>query len=69
MSGSNRFSPIRIGRIIFDHRVVMAPLTRLRTNTHGDVTVEHYGQREGVSTMVYQAPLLIDVTHFRYLDI
>lgn len=60
MFGSNRFSPIRIGRIILDHRVVMAPLMRLRANTHGDVTVEHYRQREDVSTMVYQAPLLID---------
>ena len=56
MSGPNLFSPIQIGRITLDHRVVMAPLTRHRANkahVHGDLAVEYYGQRASVSIMVY----------------
>lgn len=43
------FSPIRLGAIDLAHRVVMAPLTRLRSEQPGDVPgplmVEYYGQR------------------------
>lgn len=62
MAGENLFSPIQIGRITLDHRVVMAPLSRYRANkahVHGDLAVEYYGQRAGVSKMVYQAPCLL----------
>jgi N-ethylmaleimide reductase len=31
------FSPLELGEIRLDHRVIMAPLTRLRADPDGDV--------------------------------
>jgi NADPH2 dehydrogenase len=48
MSSSKLFSPIRIGRLDLAHRVVLAPLTRVRANSahvHSDLAVTYYGQR------------------------
>lgn len=45
---SKLFSPIAIGPYSLDHRVVLAPLTRMRTETGdvpGDLMVEYYSQR------------------------
>ncbi len=45
------FQPIRVGNITLGHRVVFAPLTRLRANKHGvhaDMGVEYYTQRASV---------------------
>src|ERR1700743_936624 len=43
------FSPVQIGAIHLDHRVVMAPLTRSRSvqpgNIPGDLMLEYYSQR------------------------
>ncbi|PVF97963.1 putative NADPH2 dehydrogenase chain OYE2 [Serendipita vermifera] len=42
------FSPIRVGRLDLAHRVILAPLTRLRADSahiHGDLAVTYYGQR------------------------
>jgi N-ethylmaleimide reductase len=42
------FSPITVGALQLSHRVVMAPMTRMRSNpddTVSDIMVEHYGQR------------------------
>ena len=48
---SQLFQPIRVGDVTLAHRVVLAPLTRLRANTrgvHGDLAVEYYAQRGSV---------------------
>src|SRR5271168_5189398 len=56
MSESNRttdnrklFSPVQIGPTTLQHRVVMAPLTRSRSEQPGDIpgklTLEYYSQR------------------------
>jgi N-ethylmaleimide reductase len=45
---ANLFSPLKIGAVSLSHRVVMAPLTRLRTEKHGapgNLMVEYYKQR------------------------
>ncbi|KZV68720.1 FMN-linked oxidoreductase [Peniophora sp. CONT] len=42
------FSPIKVGNMPLQHRVVLAPLTRFRAddnNAHTDLAVEHYSQR------------------------
>jgi len=42
------FSPVKIGELSLKHRVVMAPLTRLRSNpddSPSDIMIEHYSQR------------------------
>ncbi|KAH9854306.1 NADH:flavin oxidoreductase/NADH oxidase [Lenzites betulinus] len=45
------FQPVQVGDITLDHRVVLAPLTRLRANdkhVHGDIAVQYYEQRASV---------------------
>ncbi|KAJ4482333.1 NADH:flavin oxidoreductase/NADH oxidase [Lentinula aciculospora] len=45
---SNLFSPIKVGTMQLNHRVVMAPMTRLRTSNASavlKVTKEYYSQR------------------------
>lgn len=45
------FQPIQVGDITLGHRVVFAPLTRLRANKHGvhaDIGTEYYTQRASV---------------------
>ncbi len=46
---TNLFAPLRVGSLELSHRVVMAPLTRLRSTQPGDVpnamNARYYGQR------------------------
>jgi 2,4-dienoyl-CoA reductase-like NADH-dependent reductase (Old Yellow Enzyme family) len=49
------FSPIDFGHLHLDNRVVMAPLTRVRSGAHGvpgDLVVEHYAQRASVGLII-----------------
>ena len=42
------FQPMKVGQLELKHRVVMAPLTRVRADaqhTHTDLAVEYYAQR------------------------
>jgi N-ethylmaleimide reductase len=46
---SKLFSPVRIGAIDLSHRLVLAPMTRMRAtlpgNVPGDLMTKYYGQR------------------------
>ena len=47
-ASSKLFEPLALGNLSLSHRVVLAPLTRLRANkahVHGDLAVEYYSQR------------------------
>ena len=49
------FTPVRLGDLELANRVVMAPLTRLRSGREaipGDLVVEHYEQRAGVGLII-----------------
>jgi N-ethylmaleimide reductase len=49
------FSPVALGDLQLANRVVMAPLTRMRsgaTGVPGDLVVEHYRQRAGVGLII-----------------
>ncbi len=49
------FSPVALGDLLLPNRVVMAPLTRMRSGASGvpgDLVVEHYRQRAGVGLIV-----------------
>jgi N-ethylmaleimide reductase len=49
------FSPVTLGDITLPNRVVMAPLTRLRSGPEGvpgDLLVEHYAQRSGLGLII-----------------
>lgn len=43
----NLFKPIKVGRMEFQHRITMAPLTRMRVpnNTVSDFHILYYSQR------------------------
>ena len=49
MTSQKLFEPLNVGRMKLKHRVVMAPLTRMRASVPGnmanDMNAEHYGQR------------------------
>lgn len=50
-SQSRLFESTKIGDLELKHRIVLAPLTRLRANAdhvHGDLAVEYYRQRASV---------------------
>jgi N-ethylmaleimide reductase len=49
------FTPVRLGDLELANRVVMAPLTRMRSGRPGipgDIVVEHYAQRAGVGLII-----------------
>jgi len=49
------FSPVALGDLDLSNRVVMAPLTRMRSGASGvpgDLVVEHYRQRAGVGLII-----------------
>ena len=49
------FTPVRLGDLELANRVVMAPLTRMRSGRSGvpgDLVVEHYAQRAGVGLII-----------------
>lgn len=52
LSDTVLFTPVQIGALKLDHRIIQAPLTRMRADkesdgvfTPGDLLVEYYGQR------------------------
>ena len=67
----NLFSPVEIGRYALTHRVVMAPLTRLRSEVPGDVPsslmAEYYGQRASRGGLIISEATAISITGRGYL--
>jgi N-ethylmaleimide reductase len=64
-------SPATIGDIALDHRIVMAPLTRMRATVPGDVPgplmVEYYGQRASKGGLIISEATTISPTARGYL--
>jgi 2,4-dienoyl-CoA reductase-like NADH-dependent reductase (Old Yellow Enzyme family) len=55
------FTPTRLGQIELANRIVMAPLTRMRSGESGvpnDLNVEHYAQRAGLGLIVTEGTFL-----------
>jgi N-ethylmaleimide reductase len=53
--GMDLFSPVTLGELELANRVVMAPLTRMRSGASGvpgDLVVEHYAQRASVGLII-----------------
>ncbi len=64
------FSPVRVGALALTHRVVLAPLTRLRAAEDGvptDLMVEYYGQRASMGGLLITEATTIAVTGRGYL--
>ncbi|MDB5344796.1 MAG: 12-oxophytodienoate reductase [Schlesneria sp.] len=65
------FSSVQVGPFSLSHRVVMAPLTRLRSEQPGDIPgdlmAEHYGQRASQGGLIISEATTISVTGRGYL--
>jgi N-ethylmaleimide reductase len=63
-------SPVKIGSLALSHRVVMAPLTRMRSgpgDVPGDLMVEYYGQRASDGGLIISEATTVSVTARGYL--
>lgn len=63
MTVSKLFTPIQVGPVLLNHRVVLAPLTRFRANSdhsHSALAVEYYSQRASVpgTLLITEATLI-----------
>jgi N-ethylmaleimide reductase len=60
------FSPVQIGPITLQHRVVMAPLTRSRSvqpgDIPGDLMVEYYGQRASEGGLIISEATTVSIS-------
>jgi N-ethylmaleimide reductase len=60
------FSPVQVGPLTLSHRVVMAPLTRSRSEQPGDIPgdlmVEYYGQRASEGGLIISEATSISIT-------
>ncbi|MEH2480073.1 N-ethylmaleimide reductase [Nitrobacteraceae bacterium AZCC 2146] len=65
---SNLFTPIRIGTIDLSHRIVLAPLTRMRADMPGnvpnDLMARYYGQRASKGGMMLTEATFISPTAY-----
>ena len=66
------FSPIQIGVLKLSHRIVMAPLTRLRSQIPGDVPIdlmaEYYGQRASEGGLLISEGTPVSIPTNKLLD-
>ena len=62
MSNDPLFRPLKVGAVELSHRIVMAPLTRMRAAQPGDVphelNAEYYGQRASKGGLLLRCKLL-----------
>src|SRR6266481_4041378 len=62
---SKLFSQVKVGPYELSHRVVMAPLTRMRSepgDIPGDLMVEYYGQRASEGGLLVSEATSISIT-------
>jgi N-ethylmaleimide reductase len=65
------FTPLRVGPLTLSHRVVMAPLTRMRSEQPGDIPgplmLEYYGQRASEGGLIISEATTISISARGYL--
>ncbi|WP_286238546.1 alkene reductase [Neptuniibacter halophilus] len=60
---TNLFTPIQLGAVELDNRVLMAPLTRCRADADHvptDLMVEHYAQRASAGLIIAEATMVME---------
>jgi N-ethylmaleimide reductase len=58
MGAETLFTPLRLGGLNLPHRIVMAPLTRMRADSNGvprSLNAEYYAQRAGAALIITEA--------------
>ncbi|OKS88112.1 alkene reductase [Mucilaginibacter polytrichastri] len=69
MDRGKLFSPVKLGSINLDHRIVMAPLTRMRTVENfipNDLMVEYYAQRTTYGGLIIAEATVVSETGHGY---
>jgi len=62
---SSLFTPVQMGAVKLDNRVLMAPLTRRRADANhipGDLMAEHYAQRASAGLIIAEATMVTEHT-------
>ncbi|WP_421869267.1 alkene reductase [Motiliproteus sp.] len=60
---SNLFTPVQLGAVALDNRVLMAPLTRSRADAGhipSELMVEHYAQRASAGLIIAEATMVME---------
>lgn len=60
---SNLFTPVQLGAVELDNRVLMAPLTRSRADTGhipSELMAEHYAQRASAGLIIAEATMVME---------
>jgi N-ethylmaleimide reductase len=66
---SKLFSPVKLGPYVLSHRVVMAPLTRMRSepgDAPGDLMVEYYSQRASEGGLIISEATPVSTRGYGY---
>ena len=66
MSVHTLFAPIQLGAIPLPHRIVMAPLTRMRADRNGvpgPLNAEYYAQRATAALIITEATAMASVSN------
>ena len=69
LSMSKLFSPVKLGPYELSHRVVMAPLTRMRSDPGdipGDLMVEYYAQRASEGGLIISEATPVSIRGYGY---
>lgn len=70
-STSKLFTPVQVGPMLLSHRIVMAPLTRMRSKQPGDIPgdlmVEYYSQRASEGGLIISEATTVALTGRGYL--
>jgi N-ethylmaleimide reductase len=65
------FTPVQLGQLKLDHRIIMAPLTRLRTDMPGnipnDIMATYYGQRATKGGLIISEATVVSSNGHGYL--
>src|SRR5882757_5681272 len=71
VASNSLFQPVTLGAIALSHRIVMAPLTRMRAelpgNIPGDLMAEYYGQRASDGGLIIAEATVVERTAQGYL--
>ncbi|OQS07714.1 NADH:flavin oxidoreductase [Thraustotheca clavata] len=72
MSTKNLFTPLNVGRLTLNNRIIMAPLTRCRSNPEGhipsELMIQHYADRADAGLIITECSMITPLTSAFYYE-
>ncbi|OQR80774.1 NADH:flavin oxidoreductase [Thraustotheca clavata] len=72
MSSNNLFTPLNIGRLTLNNRIIMAPLTRCRATPDdhipSDLMIQHYADRADAGLIITECSMITPLTSAFYSE-